>query len=423
VANSRERAENLERREKKYQDGRITLSAATPAPPPLPTTRTYPLDPPEELRELRDREPVSPMTFADGHVGWLVTSHAVARAVLADPRFSSRQELLHPIIPGPAGREPSTPAEPGFFIRQDPPDHTRYRKLLAGQFTARRMKQLEPQIADFVERQLDELETLGEPVDLVEHFAFPVPSLVICELLGIPYAEREDFQREITVLLNVGTPKEKRDAAAIAAAMFVQSLVRKKRRNPSDDLLGGLAHTSDLNDDELTNIAFLLFGAGYETTANMIALGTYTLLLNPEKAARLRADPSLVENTVEELLRYLTILHIGPTRTALEDLELAGKPIKAGDNVALALGAANRDPARFDEPDRFDIDRSAAGHLAFGHGVHQCLGHQLARIELRIALPALFARFPGLRLACAADEVPLRHDMMFFGAHRLPVTW
>ncbi|MFD2767504.1 cytochrome P450 [Micromonospora eburnea] len=362
------------------------------------------------------------MTFPDGHVGWLVTSHSAARAVLADSRFSSRQELLRSPIPLPVP-EPRVPADPGNFIRLDPPEQTRYRRLLMSQFTARRLRQLEPRIREIVDAELDAMDRSGTCADLLEVFALPIPSQVICELLGVPYAERAQFQRNVATLLNMTSSVADIVAAHQSVDSFVTQLVLDKRAHPGDDLLSNLAAIAELTVQELKSMSFLLFAAGYETTANMLALGAFALLTADDQLAALKADPRLFDGAVEELLRYLTIIHIGPVRTALEDVEIDGKVIRRGESVTLSLNAANRDPERFADPDRFDITRNAAGHLAFGHGAHQCLGAQLARIEMRVAFSALFARFPRLRLAVGADEVAVAADMTIYGVHRLPVRW
>ncbi|HEX6360794.1 cytochrome P450 [Actinophytocola sp.] len=385
----------------------------------LPTTRPTgcPFDPPSELAELRAR-PVRRMTFPDKHEGWLVTGHAQARAVLADSRFSSRHELMHYPL-ADVGEMP--PAPVGTLTAMDPPEHTRYRKLLAGKFTVRRMRQLTERLEEITAVQLDAMAALGSPVDLVSAFAQPVPAVTICELLGVPYADRESFQRDAATLSGVDVTPEEQYAAFGAIAEYLRGLVKAKRAAPTDDLLSDLT-TSDLTDDELAGVASFLLGAGLDTTANMLALGTFALLSHPDQLSALRAEPALIDGAVEELLRYLTIAHTG-ARAALEDVELDGQLVRAGETVTLAIGAANRDPARFPDPDRLDVRRQATGHLAFGHGVHQCLGQQLARIEMRVAFPALLSRFPTLRLAVSPEEVPLRHGNDIHGVHRLPVAW
>ncbi|MCK2220785.1 cytochrome P450 [Actinomadura sp. ATCC 31491] len=391
----------------------------------LPMVRQRPLDPPDKIDELRHQAHMHRMTYADGHVGWLVTGYAAARAVLADPRFSNRPEKMHPPLPGRMEllRRQGFKPQPGLFLRTDPPEHTRYRRLLTGQFTVRRMKALEPRIAEITEECLDAMEAAGPPADLVQAFALPIPSLVICELLGVPYEDRARFQEDARVLFNLEAGLEEALAAIGSTMAYLRDLIGRKRKEPGDDLLSGLVEGGELDDEELTGVGFLLLIAGHETTANMLGLGTYALLANPGQLALLRADPSLADNAVEELLRYLTIIHLGPLRSAEEDVEIEGNLIRAGETVTLSLPAANRDPARFPGGDTLDLTRPATGHLTFGHGIHQCLGQQLARAEMRLAYPALLRRLPGLRLAVTPEEVPMRSDMSIYGVHRLPVTW
>ncbi|MFI6295341.1 cytochrome P450 [Nonomuraea sp. NPDC050790] len=391
----------------------------------FPMRRQRPLDPPDEFGVLREQGSLHRMTYPDGHEGWLVTSHAVARAILADNRFSNRTELQHQAIPARAKtvervkeRMPDSGPQPGMFLRMDAPEHTRFRKLLTGQFTVRRMKALEPRIAEITEGRLD---AMTPPADLVSEFALPIPSLVICELLGVPYEDRETFQRNSATLLALDLDPDVLIASYQELAAYLYRLIASKRARPDGALLSGLL--DDLGDDELLGVAFLLLIAGHETTANMLGLGAFALLTNPDQLAIMRDDPSAVDNGVEELLRHLSIIHAGPIRAALEDVEIDGRLIKAGESVTISIPAANRDPGHFPSPDRLDLTRSTTGHLTFGHGIHQCLGQQLARIEMRIALPALLRRFPGLRLACAPAEVPMRSDMAIYGVHRLPVTW
>ncbi|TMR97015.1 cytochrome P450 [Nonomuraea basaltis] len=390
----------------------------------FPIARQRPLDPPDKITELRQQGTMHRMTYADGHLGWLVTGYAAARAVLADPRFSNRPENMHPPIPARMEiRRSDFRVPPGFFLRTDPPEHTRFRKLLTGQFTVRRMKLLEPRIEEITKACLDDMEAAGGPVDLVQAFALPIPSLVICELLGVPYEDRARFHEDAKVLVNLETKAEDALAALGSTMAYLHGLIQRKRKEPGDDLLGGLIESGELNDEELTGVGFLLLIAGHETTANMLGLGTYALLTNPDQLAAMRDDPSVVDNGVEELLRYLTIIHLGPFRVALEDVEIEGNLIKAGEVVGVHLPAVNRDPSRFPDGETLDVSRSASGHVTFGHGIHQCLGQQLARAEMRIAYPALLRRFPGLRLAVTPEEVPMRSDMSIYGVHSLPVIW
>ncbi|MDH2424268.1 cytochrome P450 [Sphaerisporangium sp. TRM90804] len=392
------------------------------SPVTLPLDRETPFDPPHDLRRWREEGPIRPLLYTDGHVGWLVTGYTVARALLADPRFSTDPDLLHPPV-GQRLTQEVLARVPGFFLQEDPPEHTRFRKLLTGQFTVRRMRRLEPRIARITFDRLDAMERAGAPADLVREFALPVPSLVICELLGVPYSGHERFQSRSAVMLNLdSTPAQVREAMDDLMG-YLGELVVAKRAEPGEDVISGLVATRQLTKDEITGVAMLLLVAGHETTANMLALGTFTLLRNPRQLAALRDDPSLASAAVEELLRYLTIVHLGPVRAAREDVELAGHLVKAGESVTISLGAANRDPEHFESPETLDLARQTSGHLAFGHGIHQCLGQQLARAEMRTAYPALLTRFPTLRLAVPPQEIPTRTNMAIYGVHHLPVAW
>jgi cytochrome P450 len=390
--------------------------------PTLPTERPTgcPFDPPTELR---DRPALSRLAYADGHIGWLATTRAAVRGILADPRFSIRYELLHVPFLGAAGAGPMPPAEPGDFTGMDAPRHTRYRRLLVGEFTVRRMRQLTERVEQISAAQLDEMERIGPPADLLRSFALPVPTMMICELLGVPYEERERFQHNAALLAaSSGEGGQEEFVKAITELQsYVGELVTRKRADPTDDLLSGLT-TSDLTDQELTMIGVLLLGAGLETTANMISLGTWALLNNPDQLAALRADPSRTDTAIEELLRYLSIVPF-TMRSALEDVEVEGTLIGKGETVTLALQQANRDARYYPNPDTVDIARDAATQVAFSHGIHQCIGQQLARVELRVAIPALVNRFPNLRLAVPSDEVPLRGGAAMSGVNSLPVTW
>ncbi|MEU7011097.1 cytochrome P450 [Streptomyces sp. NPDC046332] len=392
-------------------------------PVTIPTQRAAgcPFDPPAGLAELREASPLTRMTYPDGHVGWLATGHSTVRAIMGDPRFSSRYELLHyPFPGGPEG--PLPPAPVGDMTGMDAPRHTRFRRLLTGKFTVRRMRLLSGRVAEITAEHLDAMERSGPGTDLVEAFARPLPSLMICELLGVPYADRERFQNHAHTLMSRDVTPEEQYAAFTGLQEYMAELVEAKRAEPSDDLLGDLAQDSDLADEELVGVGGFLLAAGLDTTANMIAHGTFALLTNPAQADALREDPDLAPQAVEELMRYLTVAHTG-IKSALEDVEVEGRLIRAGESVTLSLEAANRDPERFPDPDRLDVHRKATGHLGFGHGIHQCLGQQLARVEMTVALPALLRRFPTLRLDVPAEEVPLRTNMNIYGVHRLPVTW
>ncbi|MFI6375039.1 cytochrome P450 [Streptomyces sp. NPDC050546] len=400
-----------------------TSGTTAEEPPTLPTDRHTgcPFDPPAELTALSD-QPLRRLRYADGHTGRLATGHAAARAILADRRFSSRYELLHMPVPVPGMPAELPPAPVGDITGLDAPEHTRYRRLLTGKFTVRRMRRLTERVERFTTECLDAMERSGPTADLVEALARPVPALMICELLGVPYAERERFQSQVATIFDQAADAEARGGAYAALLQYLNELVLAKRADPTDDLLSDLT-TSDLTDEELAGIGGLLLAAGLDTTANMLALGTFALLSNPDQLQALRADPGcLAEQAVEELLRYLSVAD-PILRSALEDVEVEGRLIRAGETVTVSVQAANRDPRRFPDPDRLDIHREATGHLSFGHGAHQCLGQQLARVEMTVVFRALFARFPTLRLAVPPQEVPLREHSNIYGVISLPVTW
>lgn len=384
----------------------------------LPTARRpgCPFDPPAELIDARRHGPISRYIHPGGKPGWLITGYDLVRSVLADSRFSSRKELLNVVdyeIP---------PAPPGEFLLMDEPQHGRYRKPLVGKFTVRRMRLLTERVEQITAACLDAMEEAGPPADLVTSFAKPIPTIVICELLGVPYEDRGSFQEQIDAFMGGETSDEELMAAYTATQDYIADLVAAKRANPTDDVLSELTD-SDLTDEELKGIGLILLAAGLDTTANMLSLGTFALLQNPAQLAALRADPALADRAVEELLRYLSVAK-SFMRTALEDVELGGQTIEAGTTVVLSYNTANRDPERFADPHTLDIRRQSVGHLAFGHGIHQCLGQQLARVELRVALPALIDRFPTLRLAVPAEEVDLRPETAdVYGVKSLPVTW
>jgi cytochrome P450 len=389
---------------------------------PHPTVRLNPFDPPPELAKYRQDEPVRRMRYPDGHVGWLVTSHALARKLLTDTRFSARSEFKRAPVNRP-GADPfyGAPALPGWLVDMDAPEHTRLRQQLAGKFTARRMREIRPRIEGIVDELLSAMARQGGPVDLVASFALPVPSLVICELLGVPYEDRAEFQRNSEILFSL---KATADEAAEAMDRLYGFLRRLSREGGlSDGLLSLLAADGSLDAEEIAGVGVLLLTAGHESTSSSLALSTLALLAHPEQLAAFRDDPSITDNAVEELLRYLSVFHFGVPRTPLEDVEFEGHLMKAGESVTVSIPSANRDPGWFTDPDRLDFTRKTSGHMAFGYGIHQCLGQNLVRMEMRTALPALLRRFPTLALAVPPEEIPLASDMSVYGVHRLPVIW
>ncbi len=381
-------------------------------------------DPVKELAQAREGEGVVRMETPFGVPAYLVCRHEDVRQVLSDPaRFSS---ALTP-FPGSGQEDADELARlrAGQLIGFDPPEHTRLRRMLTPEFTVRRMRRLEPRISEIVEAALDDLERAGRPADLVAHFALPVPSLVICELLGVPYADRAEYQDRSARLLDTSLPMEQRGATLREDRAYMAGLVARAQADPGEDMLGMLVreHGDDLSTDELIGIARLLLLAGHETTSNMLGLGALALLRHPDQLAMIREDPARIEPAVEELMRWLSIVQVLPPRTTTTDVEIAGHTIPAGSLVMLSLPAANRDGAFIDDPDTFDITREAAGHVAFGHGVHHCLGAPLARMEMRIAFPALLRRFPGLALAEPDKQADFRVFSAVYGLRALPVTW
>ncbi|WP_035858087.1 cytochrome P450 [Cryptosporangium arvum] len=376
----------------------------------------------DPVPDLVDAPRVSRVRTPFGVDAWLVSRRDDVRDVLSDTgRFSNARRLRD--FPGfeDLDDEQFARARAGNLLSFDPPDHTRLRRFLTAEFTVRRVRALEPRVHEIVDEHLDAMERTGPPVDLVPAFALPVPSLVICELLGVPYRDRDGFQQRTRGLLDIRTtPKERRRLGDELRA-YMASLVERELRDPGDALLGSLIreHGDDLSTDELVGMALLLLIAGHETTANMLGLGTLALLRAPAQLERVRDDDEAVGPAVEELLRWLSIVHAGAFRTTVTDVEFGDVRIPAGELVLCSLAAANRDTATVDDPDRLDIGRGEIGHLAFGHGVHHCLGASLARVELRVAYPALFRRFPGLREVNAE----FRASHAIFGLESCVVSW
>ncbi|HVH23711.1 MAG TPA: cytochrome P450 [Pseudonocardia sp.] len=393
--------------------------------PPIPLhMRRDRFDPIPELATIREDEGVRELQTDFGARVYLVARYADVREVLGDARRFSNDSAFRP------PEDTRTDAErerdrAGNLLALDPPDHTRLRRMLTPEFTVHRMRRLEPRIVEIVEEQLDQFARSGPPADLVAGFALPVPSLVICELLGVPYADRDEFQSRSGLLLDLSLPMDQRRELARENREYMTALVARAEANPGEDMLGMLVreHGHDLTRDELIGIGELLLIAGHETTSNMLGLGTLALLRNPDQLALVRDDPTASAPAVEELLRWISIVHTGVVRTTTTEVELSGTRIGPGELVLCALPTANRDPALITDPERLDVRRGAPGHVAFGHGVHHCLGAPLARMEMRIAFPALLRRFPTLALAVPEPELAFRAHHFVYGLHELPVTW
>jgi cytochrome P450 len=395
------------------------------AVPDYPMRRTCPLDPPPDLYGLQRETPVCRVKLWDGSEPWLVTRHEDVRTVLADSRLSV--ETTRPGFPRFSAGAPSSMGGRATFISLDPPEHDVVRKMLAGSFTPRQMELLRPDLERIAGGLIDAMVAHGPPMDLVPVFALPLPSLVICRLLGVPYEDHERFQGWSRTF--VDTTREY-DAIADAGRQltnYLAELASIKEQTPGDDLLSQLldehVRPGALDKDGLVDIARLMLTAGHETTANAIALGVVTLLRHPDQLQELGKDPSLVRGAVEELLRYLTINHLGRRRVAIGDLMVGDQAIHAGDGVIAAADIANRDEAVFPHPDDFDVHRDARQHVAFGFGIHQCLGQHLARLELEVALAALFSRLPDLALAVPFEALSFKHDKIVYGVDALPVRW
>jgi cytochrome P450 len=311
----------------------------------------------------------------------------------------------------------------------DDPEHARLRRMVRAPFAIKRVEALRPGVQRIVDDLIDAMLAGPKPIDLVQEFALPVPSLVICRLLGVPYAEHDFFQRNASIIINRDTPVDEQLSAQDALMDYLTDLAAEKLAQPGDDLLSRLAleelESGSLSPVELASMGVLLLTAGHETTTNMIALGTLALLEHPDQFAALRdtEDPAMIAQAVEELLRYLTIAQSGLRRLALADIEIGGHVIRAGDGVIFPIEMADRDEQAFADPDRLDLHRNARGHLAFGFGVHRCLGQPLARLELQVVYGTLYRRIPTLRLAVDLDDVPFKHDGAVYGVYELPVSW
>ncbi|MFE0023210.1 cytochrome P450 [Amycolatopsis sp. NPDC059021] len=389
----------------------------------VPWARTDKFDPPAVFGSLREERPLAKMVYPDGHVGWIVSSYELVREVLSDPRFSHSCEIGHFPVTHQGQVIPASPLIPGMFIHMDPPEHTRYRRLLTGEFTVRRTSRLTAHIEQVAAEQIDAMRAHGAPADLVGTFAKPLVLRVLSALVGLPYDERDRYLHAVTLLHDAEADPAEAAAAYQQAGAFFDEVIERRRKKPEDDLISALLTDEDLTGEELRNIVTLLLFAGYETTESALAVGVFALLHHADQLASLRADPAKLDAAIEELLRYLTVNQYHTYRTALEDIKLDGEVIKKGDTVTVSLPAANRDPAKFGCPAKLDIERDTSGHVAFGFGIHQCLGQNLARIELRAGFSALLRAFPELRLAVAADEVPLRLKGSVFAVKNLPVSW
>lgn len=397
------------------------MTATEPRKYPFSSADRLNLDP--FYAELRRQEPVSKVRLPFGEDAWLATRYADVKTVLADPRFSRAAAL---------GRdEPRSRPDPQQMgiLTMDPPDHTRLRRLVAKAFTSRRVESMRANAQAIADRLVDGMLTLGPPVDLVEHFALPLPITVICEMLGVPYADQRDFRVWSDAFLSTTalTSGQVTDYSDQMYA-YMEGLVAQRRDEPADDLISALVAARDdedrLSEDELVRMCMGILVAGHETTASQIPNFMYLLLTHPDSASCLGATLDDVAQAVEELMRHVPLgVSAAFPRYALEEVELGGVTVRAGEPVLVSIASANRDQSIFEHPEELDLEREANAHIGFGHGPHHCLGAQLARMELQVALRTLLERLPGLRLAVPEQEVPWKTGMLVRGPQQLPVEW
>jgi len=393
---------------------------------PMPRDAADPLAPPPKVMALRGGAPLVRVEIWDGSTPWLVTRYADQRAVLSDERFSADVRT--------SGFPQSAPATAAWFQRARPlmtmdnPEHDALRRSMTGAFAIKRMEQLRPRVQHVVDELIDAMLTGGDTADLVTAFALPLPSAVICQLLGVPYDQHDFFIRTAgTVVSTSATAEQSRQAIDDLRAYIAALIESRGAGQQADDLLGSIIRDQYLSGrydlDETAAIALQLLLAGHDTTANMIALGTLALLTRPDQLALLRDGAVPVAAAVEELLRYVNVVHTGRRRIATTDVEISGQLIRAGEGVILSSDLGNRDVESFDRPDDLDLSRRARHHLSFGFGVHQCLGAPLARVELQVAYSTLFRRLPGMRLAVDRGSLHFREAAVVYGVTELPITW
>jgi nocardicin N-oxygenase len=390
-------------------------NTAWPFPrPPRPPGRLLDISP--RYAQLRARQPAARIALPDGTPAWLITRHQDVRAALADHRLSASTDPLHRDAGDSAGRI-------GTLAHTDPPQHARYRSPLNRAFGASRVRALQPRIKQIIGEQLDQMAACGPPADLMTSFAVPVPLRVICEVLGVPYRDQHALRLAADRMLTLGLAPS--DVRPIAASMLsrMREAVSAKRRDSAKDLLTELTGAGELTDAEIADLAATLILGGYETLAASIGAAVAALIAQPRAIRAFADDAYRAERATEELLRYTSVVQYGVDRIAAHGLVLGGQHIQAGDRVIAFLPAANRDTALCPDPEALDTSRAPVPHVAFGHGVHQCVGQQLARTELRLAISSLFRRFPDLQLAVSPVQIALRHDKIFAGLDSLPVTW
>ncbi|MCX2926347.1 MULTISPECIES: cytochrome P450 [unclassified Streptomyces] len=387
-----------------------------------PTVVGFPRRTPEEPLPLsqyashREQNGLVLSHLPNGVPIWLVTRHEDVRAVLTHPKISANPDNEGFPNVGETMGVPKQDQIPGWFVGLDSPEHDRFRKVLIPEFTVRRVRELRPAIERTVDERIDAMLSAGDHADLISDFALPVPSLVISSLLGVPPADRDFFESRTRTLVAIRTSTDEERATATRELLrYINRLIAIKEKWPGDDLISRLLATGQLTAVELSGVLLLLLIAGHETTANNIGLGVVTLLGNRQWIGN--------ERLVEELLRLHSVADMVALRVAVEDVEIAGQLIRKGEGIVPLLAAANHDTEVFGCPHAFDPERSERRHVAFGYGVHQCLGQNLVRVEMEIAYRKLFERIPTLELAVPMDELAFKYDGILFGLHELPVRW
>lgn len=408
----------------------LTTSTTEAEVPEYPMARSArcPFAPPPDVMALAEERPLSRVRIWDGSTPWLVTGYEQVRELFSDSRVSVDDR-----VPGfphwNEGMLSTVHKRPRSVFTADGDEHTRFRRMLSKPFTFKRVEGLRPTIQQITDDSIDAMLAGPQPADIVAAIALPVPSVVISQLLGVPYEDAEMFQHHANVGLARYAAAEDTMKGAMSLHKYLAALVEAKMENPAEDAVSDLAErvkAGELSVKEAAQLGTGLLIAGHETTANMIGLGVLALLLNPTQAAVLRdaEDPKIVANAVEELLRYLSIIQNGQRRIALEDIHIAGETIRANDGIIIDLAPANWDADAFTEPDRLYLHRSGADrNVAFGYGRHQCVGQQLARAELQIVYQTLFRRIPNLELAVPIEDVPFKDDRLAYGVYELPVNW
>lgn len=394
---------------------------------PMPRDSKCPFSPPPELKRIQQETPVSKVRIWDGREAWLVTRYDDVRFVLRDQRFSVNPH--HPGWPPMSAGQGATRRDlkPNIFAL-DNPVHNELRRMQSADFRIAQIEGWRPRVQQLVDEAIDAMLEMPKPVDLWEAFALKIPSIVICELLGVAYEDSEFFQHHSDRLVKTGSTSEEIGESMDALRGFLRDLVEKKVVTPTEDILSRMATQQVkeglLTSSEVADLCVMLLIAGHDTTSNTICLATILLLQHPDQLEKFRnGDDEVVAKGVEEILRFLDVPHLGRRRVALEDVEVGGQLIRAGEGVIAAQMIADRDETAFEDPDKFDIDRDARHHLGFGFGTHQCLGQPLVRVEVQIALATLFRRIPTLQLAVPMEEIRFDYDALVYGVHELPMTW